>query len=143
MISKRNQQKAKKTDKVSLLSVESSQTLKRKKVVEMKDTWVKVRATMDSGAAGHAMPETMFPHVKLERRTWPKKFVAANGDQIKDLGEKSIPLQDEGRNSEVYNVQKRECCEASHHNAKRSSELDMSWCWMKGIRTFETLVTER
>ena len=63
-----------------------------KKIVEVKDKWVKVRVTTDSGAAGHVMPETMFPHVKLERKTSPKKFVAANGEQIKDLGEKSIPF---------------------------------------------------
>ena len=48
---------------------------------------------MDTGAAGHVMPETMFPRVKLERRTSPKKFVAANGEQIKDLGEKNIPFK--------------------------------------------------
>ena len=47
--------------------------------------------TMDTGAAGHVMPEAMFPNVKLERKTQPKKFVAANGDQIRDLGEKNIP----------------------------------------------------
>ena len=41
---------------------------------------------MDFGAAGHVMLGTMFPHVKLERKTSPKKFVAANGEQIKDLG---------------------------------------------------------
>ena len=93
VISKRNKQKTRKTNKMSLLSVENSQSLQPKKVVEMKDKWVKVRATMDTGAAGHVMPETMFPHVKLERRTSPKKFVAANGDQIKDLGEKSIPFK--------------------------------------------------
>ena len=40
---------------------------------------------MDYGAAGHVMPETMSPHVKLERKT---SFVAANGEQIKDLGER-------------------------------------------------------
>ena len=54
---------------------------------------VKVRVTMDSGTTGHVMPDTMFPHVKLERKTSPKKFVAANGEQIKDLGEKSIPFK--------------------------------------------------
>ena len=43
---------------------------------------VKVRVTMDSGAAGHVMPETMFPRVKLERKTTPKKFVAANGQRL-------------------------------------------------------------
>ena len=39
------------------------------------------------------MPETMFLRLKLERRTSPKKFVAANGEQIKDLGEKNIPFK--------------------------------------------------
>ena len=75
------------------MSVESCKNSDSRKVVEMKDKWVKVRVTMDSGAAGHVMPETMFPHVKLERKTSPKKFVAANGEQIKDLGEKSIPFK--------------------------------------------------
>ena len=36
---------------------------------------------MDSGTAGHVMLETMFPHVKLGRKTSPKKFVAADGEQ--------------------------------------------------------------
>ena len=61
--------------------------------MEEKDRWVKVRVTMDSGAAGHVMPETMFPHFKIERKTPPKKFVAANGEQIKDLGAKKIPFK--------------------------------------------------
>ena len=93
MLNKRSKQRAKRANQASLLSVESSKNLDSKKVVEMKDKWVKVRVTMDSGAAGHVMPETMFPHVKLERKTSPKKFVAANGEQIKDLGEKNIPFK--------------------------------------------------
>ena len=93
MISRRNKQRVKKANQVSLLSVERSQNLSSKKVVEVKDKWVKVRVTMDSGAAGHVMPETIFPRVKLERRTSPKNFVAANGEQIKDLGEKNIPFK--------------------------------------------------
>ena len=80
----------KKANQASLLSVESSHTVSPKKIVEVKDKWVKVRVTTDSGTAGHVMLETMFPHVKLERKTSPKEFVAANGEQIKDLGEKSI-----------------------------------------------------
>ena len=39
------------------------------------------------------MLETMFPHVKLERKTSPKKFVAANGEKIKDWGGKNIPFK--------------------------------------------------
>ena len=29
-------------------------------IVEVKDKWVKVRVTMDSGAAGNVMPESCF-----------------------------------------------------------------------------------
>ena len=54
---------------------------------------MKVRVTMNSGGAGHVMPETMFPRVKLQRKTSPKTFVAANGEQIRGLGEKRIPLK--------------------------------------------------
>ena len=39
------------------------------------------------------MPEGMFPRVKLERNISPKIFVAANGEQIRDLGEKTIPFK--------------------------------------------------
>ena len=39
------------------------------------------------------MLETMFLRLKLERKTTPKKFVAANGEQINDLGEKTIPFK--------------------------------------------------
>ena len=75
---------------------ESSITVKDvnpKKIVEEKDRWVKVRVTMDSVAAGHVMLEAMFPHVKLERKMSPKRFVAANGEQIKDLGGRRIPFK--------------------------------------------------
>ena len=44
---------------------------------------MKFRVTMDSGAAGHVMPEGKYPRVKLERKTAPKKFVAANGEHIR------------------------------------------------------------
>ena len=73
--------------------MESSQSWSPKKIVEVRDKWVKVRVTMESGAAVHVMPESMFSRVKLERKTSPKKFVAANGEHIKDLGEKNIPFK--------------------------------------------------
>ena len=41
----------------------------------------------------HVMLEKLIPHVKLERKTSPKKFVAANGERIKDLGEKNFPFK--------------------------------------------------
>ena len=61
VISRRSRQRAKKTNQASLLSVESRHDLSPKKIVEVKDKWVKVGVTMDSGAAGHVMPESMFP----------------------------------------------------------------------------------
>ena len=54
---------------------------------------MKVKVTMDSGAAGRVMLETLFPHTKLERNAVPKKFAAANGEPIKDVGEKKIPFK--------------------------------------------------
>ena len=87
VINRRSKQREKKVKQSSLLSVENTQSVGSRKVVETKDKWVKVRVTMDTGAAGHVMPEAMFPNVKLERKTQPKKFVAANGDQIRDPGE--------------------------------------------------------
>ena len=84
-------QKMKTANQASLLSVGSSHNSKTKEIIEVKHRWVNVRVTMDS--AGHVMPDTVFPRVKLERKTSPKKFVAANGEQIRDLGEKKIPFK--------------------------------------------------
>ena len=72
VISKQNKRRAKKDKQASLLSLENSHNSNPKKIVEVKDKWVNVRVTMDSGAAGHVMPETMFPRVMLERKTTPK-----------------------------------------------------------------------
>ena len=83
----------KKANQARLLSVENSHKSDPKEV----DRWVKVKVSMDFGAAAHVMPETMFPRIKLERKTAPKKFLAANGEQIKDLGGTKIPFKtDEG-----------------------------------------------
>ena len=54
---------------------------------------VKVRVTMDSGAAGHVMPETMFPRVKFERGTSPK-FMAAIENRSKTWGGEKYSIQD-------------------------------------------------
>ena len=61
----------KRANQASMLSVESSHNLKTEESIEVKDTWVKVRVSMDSGAADHAMLDTMFLRVKLERKTSP------------------------------------------------------------------------
>ncbi len=39
---------------------------------------------------GRVTPEFVFLHVKLHRKTLLEKFVAANGEQISDLGKKTI-----------------------------------------------------
>ena len=41
----------------------------------------------------HVMRAEMCPRVKLDRTSRTKKFVAANGDRIKDLGEKTVPFK--------------------------------------------------
>ena len=48
---------------------------------------------MDTGAAGHVTLAEMFPRVKLDRTSATKKFLAANGGGIKDLGEKTHFIQ--------------------------------------------------
>ena len=146
VISRRNKQRAKKANQAPLLSVENSHSLSPKKVVEVKDKWVKVRVTMDSGAAGHVMPETMFPRVKLERKTSPKKFVAANGEQIKDLGE-NIPFKTNERiqrcitfrSATVVNPSwkhRRAGCKESAHSKRSRWDSDQAgreqWCVHNG-----------
>ena len=39
------------------------------------------------------MPEEMFLRVKLDRASTTKKFVAADGGRIKELGEKTKPFK--------------------------------------------------
>ena len=46
MISKHNKRKVKKANQASLLSVENSHNLNPKKIVEVKDKWVKVKVTI-------------------------------------------------------------------------------------------------
>ena len=91
--SKKSKLKLKKLAHESLLSVENNSCASPRKVIEVKDNWVNIRATMDTGAAGHVMPAEMFPRVTLDRTSATKKFVAANGERIKDLGEMTIPFK--------------------------------------------------
>ena len=48
VISRRDKQWAKNADEASLLNVEKSHNSSPKKIIEVKDRWVKVRVTMDS-----------------------------------------------------------------------------------------------
>ena len=43
---------------------------------------------------GHAMLEGMFPRVKLERKTVPQNFVAANGEQIRALCAETLSFKE-------------------------------------------------
>ena len=54
---------------------------------------MRVSVFIDPGAAVPVMLEGTFPHFKLERKTSPKRFVAANGEQTRDLGEKFVPFK--------------------------------------------------
>ena len=118
VISRRDKQRAKKANLASLLSVESSHNSSPMKILEVKDRWVEVRVTIDSGAVGHVMLETMFPRVKLERKRSPKKFVAASGKQIKGWGEKNIPLMTNEGIQRCMTFRCARCCQTSHLNAK-------------------------
>ena len=73
VVNTRDKQKLKKAAHVSLLSVANNQS-----------SSPKIRAKLDSGTA---------EHVKLERKTAPNKFVAANGEQITDWRDKTIPVK--------------------------------------------------
>ena len=48
---------------------------------------------MNTGAAGHVMTAEMFLRVNLHRTSTTRKFVAANGEKTKDLGEKASPFK--------------------------------------------------
>ena len=53
----------------SLLSVENNSGVPPGKVIEVKDNWANIRATMDTGAAGHVMPAEMFRRVECHKQT--------------------------------------------------------------------------
>ena len=72
---------------------------------------------METGAAGCVMPAEMFPRVKLDRTSTAKKFVAANGERVKDLGEKTIPFKSV-QGVQVHKIQECESGEALDLNGK-------------------------
>ena len=80
-----------------------------RKVIEVKDNWVNIRVTMDTGAAWRLLLAEMFPRVKLDR-------TSTTGERIKDLGEKTIRVR--GRSAQVHEIQECECCEALDLNEK-------------------------
>ena len=83
---------------------------------------------MDSGVAGVVMPEDMVARVKIERKTAPKRFVAANGEHMRDLGETDALHSDVRAWSNVSS------------QSSESSELETLRCWInKRVRTIEIL----
>ena len=139
VISKKSKLKTKKLAHESLLSVEHNSCASPRKVIEVKDNWVKIRATVDTGDAGHVMPAEMFPRVNLDRTSATKKFVAANGERIKYMGEKTIPFKS------VEGVHR--CIKFRSANVVKPltsmRKVVQSWqcrgAWMKTIRTCETI----
>ena len=73
VISRRDKQEAKKSQSGVIVECGEQSQLKSKENRRRKGQMGEVRVTMDSGGAGHVTPETMFPRVKLERTTTPKK----------------------------------------------------------------------
>ena len=121
VVNRRDTQKVKEANHASPLSVEDSQYLNSNKIMNVKDRWVEVRVTLVSGDAGHVMPEVMLPRVKLEGTTSLKRFVAANGEQIKDLAKRLV----------------------FSRQTSSSSEVETLWCCMKRIRILEILEMEQ
>ena len=65
--------------------------------------------------------------------------MAANGEQINDLGERNIPFRTKRRDAKVHDIQKCECWETSHFQCRKLSQAETLLCWMKTIHTFENI----
>ena len=76
----------KKLDHEPLLSVENNSGVLPRKIIEVKDKWVNIRATMDTGAAGHVVLAEMFPRVKLDRTNTNKEIRCSNWRKDQRLG---------------------------------------------------------
>ena len=63
----------------------------------------------------------MFPRVKQDRTSTTKKFVDANGERIKDLGEKTKPLKFVEGVRRCKKIRECERCEALDLNEKESA----------------------
>ena len=82
---------------------------------------MKVGVTVDSGVAGNVVLEGIFSRVKLERKAAPTKCVAANGAQVRDVGEKTSAFKTNEGIHRCKNIQRKRG-QASHLDAgSRSS----------------------
>ena len=59
--------------------------------IEVKGDWIRIEATVDSGAAESVCPRNMFPKIIAKQDRAGKQYVAANGSKIADEGEKLVP----------------------------------------------------
>ena len=89
-MSRRERHKLKKAAHILVPSAEKNQSSSHKKIIDVKDKWVKDGVTIELWSCRIYTLEAMFSRVQLERKTAPKKFVAANGQRIRDLGEMTI-----------------------------------------------------
>ena len=113
--SKKSKLKMKNFAHESLLSVENKSCACPRKVIDVKDNCVNIRATVDTGAAWHVMPAEMFPRVKLDRTTTTKKFVAANGEKSKTWVRKSY-----------HSSPLKECTDAQKFRSANVVNLDLN-----------------
>ena len=95
------------------------------------------RVTLGYGAAGQVKPEEVLPRARLERMAAPK-IVAANGEQIRDLGEKDHSIQDKRGDSQMRSIQECERGQTVQFHAEGHPRWKHFGVGCKGIRTFET-----
>ena len=93
---------------------------------------------MNSGAAGHVILEGMCPRVQLAPKTAPKTFVAGNGEQIRDLGEKTLRCNPNDKNHRCIAFRSASVVKTSHPNAGNGV---VAGC--RRFRTFEILEMEQ
>ena len=60
----------------------------------------------------------MFPRVKFERKIVPKKFVAANGELVRNMGDKTILLMTNEGIQRCITLRSAGGCQASHLTAE-------------------------
>ena len=97
VISKQSKRRVKKDNQASPLSIENSHHSKSEEDCGGERQAGESQSRHGFWSCGPRDAGKRCFHVKLERKTTPKKFVAANGERIKDLGEKTIPFKTNDR----------------------------------------------
>ena len=137
VISKQSRKNMTTTAHTSLLSVvKPAQIRIPRKSLMSRAVGIRIRVTMDTGAAGHVVLET------LKHNGEPKSFVAANGERIRDLGEKTLLFKTSAGNRRNIKCGSANVVKPSYSRG-RLCKLAVSLRWMKAALTFETLVMAR